>query len=221
MLWWAVVSRSCRVPDEADCSGHVRFTQRHRDAWPATQRCGRSRVLRLCLRCVYLWHLRTAILTAGADQPQLTAMLTSLLAPSLAHKRSNTSSDSSNTPSTPMQPQSTSSESHTTYVRMITDLPQSRPSSSKGHHKMQSHNSGSSSGSGSSGSDVASPRTVIWEIRAHATGVEGADLPAFGLGGSGTMVPQTTGDEMKGKAIWLMGRRIGEGLAEGEGNGQK
>jgi len=35
------------------------------------------------------------------------------------------------------------------------------------------------------------------------------------------MVPQHTGDEMKGKAVWLMGRRVGEGVAEGEGNGQK
>lgn len=68
------------------------------------------------------------------------------------------------------------------------------------------------------------PRTVVWEIRAHATGVEGGDLSAsggFGLGGGGTMVPQSQDEgEMKGKAIWLMGRKVAEGNGE-EGNGQK
>ena len=168
------------------------------------------------------WCLSDSSLTSAADQPQLTAMLTSLLIPSLSHKRSNTSSESSNTPSTTMLPQSTSSASHTTYIRMLTDLSPSRPGSSKGHHKLHSGNSGSSSGSGSSGSPTqTTPRTVVWEVRAHATGVEGADMPAFGLGGAGTMVPQSGGDEMKGKAVWVMGRRVGEAAAEGEGNGQK
>jgi hypothetical protein len=54
----------------------------------------------------------------------------------------------------------------------------------------------------------------VWEFRAHTSGGEaGKDVAQsqFGPGGAGTMVPSgTSGDDVKGKAIWVMGRRIGE-----------
>lgn len=144
---------------------------------------------------------------AANDQPQIIAMFNSLLAPHLSHHQSNSSSNSStnNSGSTPHTTSTTSSKSQTTYVRMLTELPPSRPSSATGT-KIDRPDE---------------PRTVVWEIRAHATGVEGADLPGgFGLGGGGTMVPQSQDEgEMKGKAIWVMGRRIGENMSD-EGNGQ-
>ena len=76
----------------------------------------------------------------------------------------------------------------------------------------------SSSGQGSNGDT----QTIVWEIRAHATGVEGNGdgQGGFGLGGAGTMVPQITeGDELKGKAVWVMARRVGESPAESDSNG--
>ena len=74
---------------------------------------------------------------------------------------------------------------------------------------------------------------VVWELRAHATGQEtvggtpaggmgGANV-GFGYGGNGALVPQPqapeSGDGMKGKAIWVMGRRAVENNNE-ENNGQ-
>lgn len=65
---------------------------------------------------------------------------------------------------------------------------------------------------------------VVWELRAHATGLDGGNMNgsgSFGLAGSGTMVPQgTEGGEAKGRAVWVMGRKIGEMSGDGEGNGQ-
>lgn len=74
---------------------------------------------------------------------------------------------------------------------------------------------------------------VVWELRAHATGQEtiggsagagagGAANVGFGYGGNGALVPQPqveSGDGMKGKAIWIMGRRAVENNSE-ENNGQ-
>lgn len=70
-------------------------------------------------------------------------------------------------------------------------------------------------------------KPVTWEIRAHATGLDGSDSGGgfgggFGLGlaGSGTVVPRGNGDEgVKGRAVWVMGRKV-EGAGEGEGNAQ-
>lgn len=148
--------------------------------------------------------------TLAADHNQLHNMFNVLLAPQLMHRQSNSSSNSSTQPSTPLMPLSTSTKSQTTYVRMITESTPSRPSSAKGSSNGQTRS-------------PDQPATVLWEVRAHATGVEGADMPGgFGLGGAGTMVPQGASDaEMRGKAVWLMGRRVGEALAEGEGNGQR
>ena len=73
------------------------------------------------------------------------------------------------------------------------------------------------------------PRTdkgsVVWELRAHATGLDGGGgngAGSFGLAGAGTVVPQGSGDSgnAKGRAVWVMGRKIGEVSGEGEGNGQ-
>lgn len=76
---------------------------------------------------------------------------------------------------------------------------------------------------------------VVWELRAHATGQESIGGPGgagagaagganvgFGYGGNGALVPQPqveSGDGMKGKAIWVMGRRAVEDNNE-ENNGQ-
>ena len=64
---------------------------------------------------------------------------------------------------------------------------------------------------------------MVWELRAHATGLDGTANGggSFGMGGAGTMVPHGSSDggEMKGRAVWVMGRRIGEGGNENEGNG--
>lgn len=135
-------------------------------------------------------------------------------------------------------PMTTSSASHTTYVRMnIPNASSPRGQGQGGPVKQHSGSSGSSSSNSNSNtnasgpgmapssgdSGASSPKTVVWEIRAHATGVEGqSDTPAFGLGGGGTMIPTTTtqGDDLKGKAVWVMGRRVGEGVGD-ESNGQR
>ena len=49
---------------------------------------------------------------------------------------------------------------------------------------------------------------VVWEVRGHATGLDGGP-PAFGMAGAGTMAPNEEG-ALKGRAVWLMGRRVGE-----------
>jgi hypothetical protein len=83
---------------------------------------------------------------------------------------------------------------------------------------------------------------VVWEVRAHVTGIkdpaQGTDgtiiAPAgggFRLNGSGTMAPdigsnaqgakgaQGEAESLKGKAIWLMGRRVGENQGEADSAG--
>lgn len=72
---------------------------------------------------------------------------------------------------------------------------------------------------------------VVWELRAHATGLDSAGTGAVGVGGApvgfgyagnGALIPQPqgeAGDAMKGKAIWVMGRRAVENTGE-EANGQ-
>lgn len=67
---------------------------------------------------------------------------------------------------------------------------------------------------------------VVWELRAHTTGPEPTSNNAsggaggtvnFGYGGNGALVPQQqedTSDGMKGKAVWVMGRRAVENMGE-------
>jgi hypothetical protein len=70
---------------------------------------------------------------------------------------------------------------------------------------------------------------VVWELRMHSIGPDpnanqsagsGANI-GFGYGGSGALVPQTqpdSGDAMKGRAVWVMGRKAVEN--SGDDNGQ-
>lgn len=165
------------------------------------------------------------------DQPHLQNLFSSLLTPqppSLAHHSSSSDTTSSSNATPPFTSTKTknsgtsgSSRSQTTYVRMMADQP------------------------------------VVWELRAHATGMErighslaptgtgpgsalnptGTSGGSFGFGGQGTMVPSGSGNGsmggagdspsggvesgLKGKAVWVMGRRVAEGNGEGEVNGQK
>lgn len=111
---------------------------------------------------------------------------------------STVTTSSSDDPTTPTPPSSSSTgRSHTAYVRMLTS--EVEPGTDKG--------------------------PVVWEIRAHATGLNGGSTigaGSFGLAGSGTVVPQGTGEaeDAKGRAVWIMGRKIGEVGGEAEGNGQ-
>lgn len=69
---------------------------------------------------------------------------------------------------------------------------------------------------------------VVWELRVHATSQEPGPAGGavgnvgFGYGGSGALVPQQkqqeSGDEMKGRAVWVMGRKAVE--TTGDDNGQ-
>jgi hypothetical protein len=100
------------------------------------------------------------------------------------------------TPST-----SSTSASRTTYARML-------------------------SGKGAGGGTTAA-QTAIWEVRVHATGLDG--IPGaggmeagFGLGNAGTVVPQGGGfGDVRGRAVWVMGRKVGEGGSEIEGSTQR
>lgn len=131
------------------------------------------------------------------DQPQLQNLLTSqvLPTPPLPHQPS---SNSVSTDSSSLTPPSqtgnvVSGKSHTIHVRMMADSP------------------------------------VVWELRMHSIGPDpnanqsagsGANI-GFGYGGSGALVPQTqsdSGDAMKGRAVWVMGRKAVEN--SGDDNGQ-
>lgn len=102
-------------------------------------------------------------------------------------------------------------KSQTTYARMLASADQSRPGSVDGAVKSRG-----------TGGSIGGP--VVWEIRAHATGLDGdagSVNPAagFGLGGGGTMVPpnrQSEEGDLRGKAVWVMGRIVGESGAETE-----
>jgi hypothetical protein len=70
---------------------------------------------------------------------------------------------------------------------------------------------------------------IVWELRAHAIGPDAASSApsgamtnvGFGYGGSGALVPQQQqdpGDAMKGRAVWVMGRKAVEN--QGDDNGQ-
>ena len=157
-----------------------------------------------------------------SDQPNFQKFLTNLLAPRASPHDSesstttmtsvNTLNTSVNTLNTPLQPIATSSRSQTTYVRInVKPAPGSRRGS-------PTKPAPSTTQSGQ----------VVWEVRAHATGVERPPGEAeertaqLGIGGNGTVSQREAGSEgdMKGKAIWVMGRAIPESNGEGEGNGQ-
>jgi len=143
-------------------------------------------------------RLRIHIDNAAPDQPQLQNLLTSLVLPTppLPHQPSSNSvsTDSSSlTPPTTQGNNIISGKSHTIHVRMMADTP------------------------------------VVWELRMHSIGPDAASsLPAggganigFGYGGSGALVPQPqqdSGDAMKGRAVWVMGRKAVEN--PGDDNGQ-
>jgi len=135
------------------------------------------------------------------DHPQLQTLFSALISPHapLTHQPNSNSTittSSSDDPNTSAMPSSTG-RSHTAYVRMLPS--EVEPGKDKG--------------------------PVVWELRAHATGLDGGSANgagSFGLAGSGTVVPRGSGDtgNAKGRAVWVMGRKIGEGIGEGEGKGQ-
>jgi hypothetical protein len=153
----------------------------------------------------------------GPDHAQLQTLFTSLIHPTppLPHQSSsNATTDSTPSTSTPGVLPNTPhplGKSQTMYARMLASADQSRPGSVDG--------AGKSRGTGGS---IGGP--VVWEIRAHATGLggdTGSVNPAagFGLGGGGTMVPpnrQSEEGDLRGKAVWVMGRIVGEPGAETE-----
>ncbi|GFZ50091.1 Cutinase gene palindrome-binding protein [Saitozyma sp. JCM 24511] len=156
-------------------------------------------------------------LVFGPDHAQLQTLFTSLIHPTppLPHQSSsNATTDSTPSTSTPGVPPNTPhplGKSQTTYARMLASADQSRPGSVDGAVKSRG-----------TGGSIGGP--VVWEIRAHATGLDGdagSVNPAagFGLGGGGTMVPpnrQSEEGDLRGKAVWVMGRIVGESGAETE-----
>lgn len=124
-----------------------------------------------------------------ADQTSLQSVLTSLITPS----SSGGSSTSTSTPSSGGGPSgSHAGRSQTTYARVL------------------SVDNGDKTRSG----------PVIWEIRAHATGLEaGYGGQQGGMRLDGSVITPGSLDEggLKGKAVWVMGRRIGDGSAEDNG----
>lgn len=142
------------------------------------------------------------------DRPQLQSFFNSLLAPPLLN----------------VEPTLLSSEgpdtlggSRTTYIRMLSAAPgpsrsDSSSRSSSGQRSLPQSSYGTPVGR------ILGP--VVWEIRAHATGI-GEDLgEAAGNGetlrmaADGTVVSAIREGDGKHKAIWLMARQVGEGMNE-------
>ncbi|WWD20115.1 hypothetical protein CI109_104590 [Kwoniella shandongensis] len=158
-------------------------------------------------------------LVTAADHSQLQTFLNTLLHPSppaLTHGNSSSTTSSSSSFSPPINV--SHSDSASTYVRMTTSFP--NDNSPSGSSEAQS----TPSSRGRSG-------PVVWEIRGHATGIgeDGNPLSqsqeGFNLAGPGTVavVPRgsgsgPSGDEggMKGKAVWVMGRRVGDNGGDSE-----
>ncbi|KAE8542363.1 cutinase palindrome-binding protein [Cryptococcus gattii VGV] len=142
------------------------------------------------------------------DRPQLQTFFNSLLAPPLL-----------NVEPTLLSPQGpdTLGGSQTTYVRMLSAAPgSSRSDSDSGSCNRQ--RSLSQSNYGTPVGRLLGP--VVWEIRAHATGV-GEDLNEAGRSGEtsrmtvdGPVVPGIGEGDDKHKAIWLMARQVGEAMNE-------
>ncbi|WRT69488.1 uncharacterized protein IL334_006474 [Kwoniella shivajii] len=157
----------------------------------------------------------------AADHPQIQTFFHHLLTPSLPHHASSstTITTSSNSlersnPNSNLSP--TQGDSQTTYVRMISASSDSSPGSG----------TGSSSNDSSTNAHTPSKKVgpLVWELRAHASGL-GDELPIQGtenLGpstGQGTVVQHNGDNAMKGKAIWVMGRKVGENVTEVESSG--
>lgn len=142
------------------------------------------------------------------DRPQLQTFFNSLLAPPLL-----------NVEPTLLSPQGpgTLGGSLTTYVRMLSAAPgSSRSDSDSGSCNRQ--RSLSQSNYGTPVGRLLGP--VVWEIRAHATGV-GEDLNEAGRSGEtsrmtadGPVAPGIGEGDDKHKAIWLMARQVGEAMNE-------
>ncbi|ORX37908.1 hypothetical protein BD324DRAFT_623763 [Kockovaella imperatae] len=145
------------------------------------------------------------------DRPQLKKFFVHLLAPNPSPQNSDSSTTtmtSLNTPSGPALPIGTSTKSETTFIRVETVPNTSKKASSKD-------------------SVPKKPGQVVWEVRAHATGVENPGeieerTMQLGTGMNGTVsqVEGKNGVDLKGKAIWVMGRSTAEPTGESDGNAQ-
>ena len=60
---------------------------------------------------------------------------------------------------------------------------------------------------------------VVWEVRGHSTDAD-SKMPSFAIGGSGTVVPGGEEGLLQGKAVWLMGRRVGDVTQDSDGPAQ-
>ncbi|ODN78544.1 hypothetical protein L202_04161 [Cryptococcus amylolentus CBS 6039] len=146
-------------------------------------------------------------LVLSHDRPQLESFFNTLLAPPLLNINPQTISPLTSTHL---------GESHTTYIRMISRAP---PISRSNSGTNSGYNSGSSYYGTPSGSGRVEP--IIWEIKGHATGI-GEDLTegsgggdTLRMGADGTVIPGAGAESSgKHKAIWLMGRRVGEGATD-------
>nr|XP_019043308.1 hypothetical protein I302_07883 [Kwoniella bestiolae CBS 10118]OCF22238.1 hypothetical protein I302_07883 [Kwoniella bestiolae CBS 10118] len=167
-----------------------------------------------------------------ADHGQIQTFFHHLLTPSLPHHSSSSSTtmsvSSASQQNNPHNIPNTLGDSQTTYVRMLS----SSTSSSGGSNDNSPESSSNGTGSGSNDTPSSSNKKigpVIWEIRAHASGL-GDDIPIplppgtenlTMAGTNGTLNTNNQGEGgngMKGKAIWVMGRRVSENVGEGEMN---
>nr|XP_018260477.1 uncharacterized protein I303_07397 [Kwoniella dejecticola CBS 10117]OBR82635.1 hypothetical protein I303_07397 [Kwoniella dejecticola CBS 10117] len=173
-------------------------------------------------------------LVFAADHSQIQTFFHHLLTPSLPHHGSSSSTSittSSNSGPGANAGGSASSptlgDSQTTYVRMLnssingsTDNSPDSSNDSSNTTNSNSNGTGNANASASANSKRGGP--VVWELRAHASGL-GDEIPIsgtenFGTTQGGTVQQQPQGGEnsagngMKGKAIWVMGRRVGENI---------
>ncbi|OCF77776.1 hypothetical protein I204_01777 [Kwoniella mangroviensis CBS 8886] len=161
-------------------------------------------------------------LVFSADHGQVQTFFHHLLTPSLPHHASSSTSitTSTNSPNNNSTAQNTLGDSQTTYIRML-----SSSSSSVGGSNDNSPESSSNGSNDTSSSTNKKIGPVIWEIRAHASGL-GDDMPLppgtenlTMTSTNGTLtttanVPGENGNGMRGKAIWVMGRRVSENFSD-------
>ncbi|WVQ96179.1 hypothetical protein IAU59_003282 [Kwoniella sp. CBS 9459] len=153
-------------------------------------------------------------LVFAADHPQIQSFFMQLLTPTLTHHNSSSTSVTTSSASLAPTSQPSQGQSQGTYVRMV------------GSSSSTSSTDTPSSSEVSTPSRIAGP--IVWELRAHASGL-GEEIPNqgtgtgtenFGQANQGTVVPQSQANEgMKGKAIWVMGRRVAEGSGENSSSG--
>lgn len=126
-----------------------------------------------------------------ADQPLLHTLFSSLIHPQTGGGGPSGASSNSTPSSSGGSSSSGTGKSHTTYARILSSDP----------------------------ADISRSGPVAWELRAHATGLDGVGASLAGAGGyrlDGTVIQRGSADEgtLKGKAVWVMGRRIGSGSAD-------